>query len=210
MAKKGLLTGVDGITRCGWAGEDDLYRSYHDDDWGRPMVEDGALFELLMLEAFQSGLSWLTILRKRDGFRAAFDGFDIGKIARYGEKDVERLLGDAAIVRNRAKVLATINNARRYEDLAEEFGSLGAYVWGYEPDPGSRPKDLDWDTLLTMPKTAESTSMSKDLKKRGWSFVGPTTVYSFMQSAGIVNDHIEGCDLREQCERDRARFTRPS
>ena len=209
MAPKGLLTGDDGVTRCGWAGEDDLYRSYHDDEWGRPMEGDSALFELLMLEAFQSGLSWLTILRKRTGFRQAFDGFDIGKVARYGDKDVTRLLGDAGIVRNRAKVLATINNARRYEDLAEEFGSLGAYVWGYEPRAEDRPKKLDWETLVAMPKTPESTAMSKDLKKRGWAFVGPTTVYSFMQSAGIVNDHLEGCDHRAPCERERKGFTRP-
>jgi DNA-3-methyladenine glycosylase I len=210
MAKKGLSTGEDGVTRCRWAGEDGLYRSYHDDEWGRPMAGEEALFELLMLEAFQSGLSWLTILRKREGFRDAFDGFAIAKVARYGDAEVARLLADAGIVRNRAKVQATINNARRYEDLVDDVGSLGAYVWGFEPDPEARPKKLDWDTLMTMSKTPESIAMSKDMKKRGWSFVGPITVYSFMQSAGIVNDHIDGCDHRRPCERERQAFTRPT
>ena len=207
---EGLVTGDDGVTRCRWGAGDDLYRSYHDEEWGRPFAGEDALFELMMLEAFQSGLSWLTILRKRDHFRAAFDGFSIAKIARYGDKDVARLLVDAGIVRNRAKVLATINNARRYEELAAEFGSLGAYVWSFEPEPKTRPKKLDWKTLTTMAKTPESTAMSKDLKKRGWAFLGPTTVYSFMQSAGIVNDHIEGCDHRNACEKERAAFTRPT
>ena len=207
---EGLVTGDDGVTRCGWGAGDDLYRSYHDDEWGRPMAGENSLFELMMLEAFQSGLSWLTILRKRESFKEAFDGFSIEKVSRYGDKDVARLLADAGIVRNRAKVLATINNAGRYQELAGEFGSLGAYVWSYEPDPKTRPKRLDWKTLMTMPKTSESTAMSKDLKKRGWSFLGPTTVYSFMQSAGIVNDHVEGCDHRDVCEKERAAFTRPS
>jgi DNA-3-methyladenine glycosylase I len=209
MAKKGLTTGEDGITRCWWAGDDPLYRSYHDDEWGRPMDGDGSLFELLMLEAFQSGLSWLTILRKREGFRTAFDDFSIEKIARYTKKDVTRLMNDASIVRNRAKILATINNAQRYEDLTDEFGTLGAYVWSYEPDPKTRPKKLTWAALMKMSKTPESIAMSKDLKKRGWSFVGPTTVYSFIQSAGIVNDHIEGCDHREPCEKARSAFVPP-
>ena len=206
----GLVTGDDGVTRCGWGAGDDLYRSYHDDEWGRPLSGDEALFELMTLEAFQSGLSWLTILRKRGSFRTAFNGFAIAKIAGYGDEDVARLLADAGIVRNRAKVLATINNARRYGELTDEFGSLGAYVWGFEPSAENRPKKLDWKTLMTMAKTPGSTAMSKDLKKRGWAFLGPTTVYSFMQSAGIVNDHIEGCDHRDVCEKERAAFTRPS
>jgi DNA-3-methyladenine glycosylase I len=205
-----LTTGEDGVTRCSWAGDDDLYRSYHDSDWGRPLKGDEALFELLMLEAFQSGLSWLTILRKRDSFREAFDGFSISKVARYGDRDVERLLGDPGIVRNRAKVLATINNARRYEDLVDEFGTLGAFVWGYEPGPDERPPELDRNTLMNMATTPASKAMSKDLKKRGWAFVGPTTAYSFMQSAGIVNDHIEGCDHRNACELERNAFVRPT
>ena len=206
----GLVTGDDGVTRCGWGAGDDLYRSYHDDEWGRPMSGDEALFELMTLEAFQSGLSWLTILRKRGSFRTAFDGFAIEKIAGYGDQDVARLLADAGIVRNRAKVLATINNARRYDELTNEFGSLGAYVWSFEPSAEERPKRLNWKTLTTMAKTPESAAMSKDLKKRGWAFLGPTTVYSFMQSAGIVNDHIEGCDHRAACEAARAAFDRPS
>ena len=210
MPKKGLSTDEQGITRCWWAGDDPLYRSYHDDEWGRPIEGDEALFELLMLEAFQSGLSWLTILRKREGFRKAFDKFSIERIARYTKKDFTRLMNDAAIVRNRAKIQATINNAQHYEDLIDEFGSLSSFVWRYEPDPKTRPKRLTWDALTKMPKTPESTAMSKDLKKQGWTFVGPTTVYSFMQSAGLVNDHIEGCDHRTPCEQARAAFKRPA
>ena len=189
--------------RCWWAGDDPLYRRYHDSEWGHPIADDRHLFELLSLEAFQSGLSWLTILRKRDGFRAAFSKFDLEVVATYDERDVERLLGDAGIVRNRAKITATINNASRCLELVQEKGSFAEYVWGWAPAPASRPKEIDHVTLLAMATTPESTTLAKDLKKRGWRHVGPTTAYSFMQSAGLVNDHLEGCDFREEVEEAR-------
>ena len=197
------------MLRCSWGTADPLYVGYHDDEWGRPVTDDSRLFEKLSLEGFQSGLSWLTILRKRDNFRAAFAGFDIAKIARFDRRKVERLLNDAGIVRHRGKIEATINNARRYGELVEEFGSLAAYVWAYEPDPATRPAHLDWSTLREMTTSPEATAMSKDLRKRGWAFVGPTTAYTFMQAMGLVNDHITGCESREPVERARAALTRP-
>jgi DNA-3-methyladenine glycosylase I len=158
--------------------------------------DDQRLFEKLALEGFQSGLSWLTILRKRENFRAAFDGFAFEKVARYGPKEVERLLLDAGIVRHRGKIESTINNAKRCCDLVDEVGSLAEYVWRFEPDSKSRPKKLTWETLRTMATSPQSVALAKDLKKRGWSFVGPTTVYAFMQAMGLVNDHIDGCFVR--------------
>lgn len=203
----GIITGEDGVKRCFWAGSDPLYRSYHDNEWGRPVADDRRLFEKLCLEGFQSGLAWITILRKRENFRAAFAGFDIPTVAAFTDADVERLVGDAGIVRHRGKIVSTINNARRAMDLQAEAGSLAAFIWRFEPDPASRP------TVFTMqdiqPKTAESTALSKELRKRGWSFVGPTTVYAFMQSMGLVNDHIDGCHIRDAVERERAVFVRP-
>jgi len=207
---EGLAKGEDGVIRCSWAGEDELYRAYHDREWGRPIRDDRTLFELLTLEAFQSGLSWLTILRKRDSFREAFSGFAIEEIARYRPTDIDRLLGDTGIVRNRAKILATINNAQRYEALADEFGGLGGFVWSYEPPDDARPAKVTWKALMAVSATPASTALSKDLKRRGWAFVGPTTAYSFMQSAGLVNDHITGCPQRESCERARRAFKRPT
>ncbi|HMN85388.1 MAG TPA: DNA-3-methyladenine glycosylase I, partial [Bauldia sp.] len=189
----GLMVGPDGRTRCAWHGGADDYMAYHDREWGRPMADDRRLFEKICLEGFQSGLSWLTILRKRENFRAAFAGFELGKVARFGEKDVARLLGDAGIVRHRGKIESTINNAKRAVELVKTEGSLAAYFWRFEPDPATRPERFDWATLRAMPKTPESIALSKDLKKRGWSFVGPTTVYAFMQAMGLVNDHVEGC-----------------
>jgi DNA-3-methyladenine glycosylase I len=168
--------------------------------------DDRRLFEKLCLEGFQSGLSWLTILRKRDGFRRAFADFDFEQVARFGERDVERLLGDTAIVRHRGKIEATVNNARRAIELVEAEGSLAKYVWRFEPDAAARPKRLTWDVLCEMATTEESRALAKDLKKRGWRFVGPTTVYAFMQAMGLVNDHIEGCDARETVARARAGF----
>jgi len=206
---EGLAVGSDGRARCWWPGEDPLYRAYHDSEWGRPVDDDRRLFEKLCLEGFQSGLSWLTILRKRESFRAAFDGFDPAAIARYDERDVERLMGDAGIVRNRAKILATITNARRYHDLLPEFGSFAAYLWGFEPVPASRPERVDHATLLTMGVSPESTALSKDLRRRGWAFVGPTTAYAAMEAMGLVNDHLEGCFARAEVERDRRAFDRP-
>ncbi len=209
MDESGLIVAEDGRKRCWWHGGQTDYQAYHDEEWGRPVADDRRLFEKICLEGFQSGLSWLTILRKRENFRAAFAGFDFSTVAAFGDADIERLLGDAGIVRHRGKIVSTINNAARALDLADEFGSLAAYFWSYEPGPDDRPKVLDHATLMTLAKTETSTRLSKDLKRRGWSFVGPTTVYAFMQAMGMVNDHIEGCCIRDAVEADRAAFTRP-
>jgi DNA-3-methyladenine glycosylase I len=166
---------------------------YHDEEWGRPVHDDRRLFEKICLEGFQAGLSWLTILRKREHFRRGFAGFDVDEVARFGARDVERLLQDAGIVRHRGKIESTINNARRAIELRGEFGSLDAYFWGWRPDGASRPKRITRDTLTAMPTTPESIALSRDLRKRGWTFVGPTTIYAFMQAMGLVNDHVEGC-----------------
>ncbi len=187
-----LRTGDDGVTRCWWCGDDPLYVAYHDLEWGRHVTDDTRLFEKLCLEGFQSGLSWLTILRKRENFRAAFDGFDAERIARYGDDDVARLLGDAGIVRHRGKIESTINNARRVLELREAEGSLYLYVQRFRTDTPTRTAQGPGIASLTV----ESTAMSKDLKRRGWSFVGPTTVYAFMQAMGLVNDHLDGCSAR--------------
>ena len=203
---KGLVQGDDGLVRCFWGESAPEYRAYHDTEWGFPVDEDRRLFEKICLEGFQSGLSWLTILRKREAFRRAFAGFDFEQVARFGNRDVERLLGDASIVRHRGKIEATINNARRAVELVEEEGSLAEYVWRFEPDPGTRPSRLTWDVLGEMSTTDESRALAKDLKKRGWRFVGPTTVYAFMQAMGLVNDHLDGCFAREPAERARADF----
>jgi DNA-3-methyladenine glycosylase I len=178
----GLAHGDDGVVRCAWGDSTPDYREYHDDEWGRPVTDDRRLFEKLSLEGFQSGLSWLTILRKRPAFRAAFADFDFHAVARYTADDVERLLQDAGIVRHRGKIEATINNAQRAVELVEAEGSLARFVWSYD-DPAP---------------------LAKELKRRGWRFVGPTTVYAFMQAMGLVNDHEPGCEARERCERERA------
>ncbi|ASP36146.1 DNA-3-methyladenine glycosylase I [Labrenzia sp. VG12] len=205
----GLLRGNDGKERCWWHGGLEDYQQYHDTEWGWPVDEDRRLFEKICLEGFQSGLSWLTILRKREGFRAAFANFEFEQVAKFTEADVERCLQDAGIVRHRKKIESTINNARRALELRDEFGSLAAYFWSYEPKPENRPEKIDFATARTLGKTAESTALSKDLKKRGWSFVGPTTVYAFMQSMGMVNDHLEGCCCRDDIEAARDAFKRP-
>jgi DNA-3-methyladenine glycosylase I len=205
----GLIAGEDGAARCFWCGDDALYRTYHDEEWGRPVTDDVRLFEKICLEGFQAGLSWLTILRKRENFRRGFAGFDMDKVAAFGPADVERLLGDAGIVRHRGKIESTINNAARARELRDEAGSLAAYFWRFEPDPKTRPKRLDWATLKTMSTSSESVALSKDLKTRGWSFVGPTTVYAFMQAMGLVNDHLTGCFCRAEAERERDAFKRP-
>ena len=193
---KGLKRGEDGLVRCWWCGDDAEYQRYHDTEWGVPVTDDTRLFEKLCLEGFQSGLSWLTILRKRDNFRKAFSNFDVRKVARYDKRKVERLLKDAGIVRHRGKIESTINNAKRALQVQDEFGSLSDYFWGFEPPKSERPRKLTHAALIKLGKTPTSTALSKDLKKRGWSFVGPTTAYAFMQSMGIVNDHIEGCEFR--------------
>jgi DNA-3-methyladenine glycosylase I len=206
---EGVLRGDDGVLRCWWCGVDPLYQAYHDDEWGTPVERDRRLFEKLSLEGFQSGLSWLTILRKRENFRRAFADFDMETVARFGPADVERLLSDPGIVRNRAKIEATIGNARRYAALADEFGSLAAYVWRFEPDPATRPATLDHATLLTFTTSPEATAMSKDLRRRGWAFIGPTTAYAFMQAMGLVNDHLDGCAAGARVRAARARFRAP-
>ena len=206
----GLAEGADGRVRCAWAGTSPDYVAYHDGEWGRPTLDDRWLFEKICLEGFQSGLSWLTILRKRENFRRAFSQFDLRRVARFGDRHIEKLLADAGIIRHRGKIASTINNAARALELVAAEGTLASYVWRFEPASTSRPKRLDWATLTTMAKTAESIALSKDLKKRGWSFVGPTTMYAFMQSAGIVNDHVEGCYCRPEVERERRAFRRPS
>jgi DNA-3-methyladenine glycosylase I len=190
-----LVRGGDGVSRCAWGDSTPEYRAYHDTEWGRPVTDDRRLFEKLCLEGFQSGLSWLTILRKREAFRSAFAGFDFERVARYGDADVERLLGDAAIVRHRGKIEATINNARRAVELVEAEGSIAAFVWRFEPAPAPPSRAAE---------TEESRALAKELKRRGWRFVGPTTVYAFMQAMGLVNDHVEGCDARPAVERARA------
>jgi DNA-3-methyladenine glycosylase I len=204
-----LTRGEDGVVRCFWGASTPEYEAYHDTEWGFPVADDHRLFEKLCLEGFQSGLSWLTILRKREGFRKAFAGFDFEQVARFGEKDVDRLLQDASIVRHRGKIEATINNAKRAVELVEEEGSVAAFVWRFEPDPATRPKRPTWEELLRMAQTDESRALAKELKRRGWRFVGPTTVYAFMQAMGIVNDHLHGCDAREAVERARAEFSPP-
>ncbi|HET9781627.1 MAG TPA: DNA-3-methyladenine glycosylase I [Candidatus Dormibacteraeota bacterium] len=185
------------MARCWWGDSDDLYRRYHDTEWGRPVSNDRRLFEKLVLEGFMSGLSWATILRKRENFRAAFKDFDPAAVARFGSRDVARLMGDEGIVRNRAKIEATINNARRHAELVSEFGSFPAYVWRFEPK--RRPEGM----------LPEAVAMSKDLRKRGWAFVGPTTVHSFMEAMGLVNDHVRGCAAGRECDALRREFIRP-
>ena len=204
---KGLLLGDDGVVRCWWAGSDPLYLRYHDREWGRPVKTETRLFEKLCLEGFQAGLAWITILRKREAFRAAFAGFDPERVATFGARDVTRLLKDAGIVRHRGKIESTINNARRALVLRAE-GGLPAYAWSFEPR-GRRAR-VTQARLMTMSTTAASVAISRDLKARGWTFVGPTTLYAFMQAMGLVNDHLEGCAMREPCERERAAFRRPS
>ncbi len=205
----GLVRHADGVTRCWWPGEDPLYLRYHDDEWGSPVTDDHRLFEKICLEGFQAGLSWLTILRKRPQFRRAFAEFDIDRVAGFGARDTARLLDDAGIVRHRGKIESTINNARRAAAVGDEFGSLAAYFWRWEPDPRTRPRRLTRRALMQLGQTPESIALSKDLKARGWTFVGPTTVYAFMQAMGLVNDHLEGCASRIAVEEARAKLRRP-
>jgi DNA-3-methyladenine glycosylase I len=203
----GVVEGADGRPRCWWPGSDPLYLNYHDTEWGRPVCDDILLFEKLCLEGFQSGLSWLTILRKRENFRVAFAGFDFERVARFGQREIERCLADAGIVRHRGKIESVVNNARRARELVDQEGSLAAFLWRYEPDPKSRPKRIEKDGIG--PTSAESLALSKELRKRGWSFVGPTTVYAFMQAMGLVNDHLHGCACRAAAETERRAFVRP-
>lgn len=202
-AGPGLVAGDDGNTRCAWGAGDALYVEYHDQEWGVPVTSDEALFEKLCLEGFQAGLSWITVLRKRPAFRAAFAHFHIDDVAAFTDADVERLVADAGIIRHRGKIASTINNARRARELRHEFGSLAAYLWRWEPADASPARPLP-------AVTAESTALSRDLKRRGWTFVGPTTVYAFMQAMGLVDDHLDGCWRRPVIEGQRAALVRPA
>jgi DNA-3-methyladenine glycosylase I len=197
----GLSKTEEGVVRCWWPGSDAIYQRYHDEEWGVPVTDDHRLFEKICLEGFQSGLSWLTILRKRENFRAAFAGFDVDRVASFTARDTRRLLNDAGIVRHRGKIESTIPNARKARALRDECGSLASYFWRWQPDPSTRPRRLTRAALMQMSTTPASMALSKDLKRRGWTFVGPTTVYAFMQAMGLVNDHLEGCFRRRELER---------
>jgi len=195
--------------RCDWAGSAPLYLDYHDHEWGRPVVDDQRLFEKICLEGFQSGLSWITILRKRERFREVFAGFDFERVARFGEADIERLLADPGIIRHSGKINATINNAAMALEIIGEFGSLAAYFWGFEPEVKNRPDNIGRKEIKAISVTPESIALSNDLKKRGFKFVGPTTCYAFMQAMGLVNDHVEGCFCHAEIEAERKTFARP-
>ncbi len=211
MSEEWLIEGPDGRLRCGWQANLPDHLAYHDNEWGRPVADDIRLFEKLCLEGFQSGLSWLTILRKRENFRAAFSGFDFNVLAGIdAEEAMSSHLADAGIVRHRGKIASVYNNARRAVELAAEHGSLAAYFWAHEPAEDARPARIDREYLAANPKTEVSIRISKDLKKRGWSFVGPTTIYAFMQAMGLVNDHVHGCTCRPIVESERAAFRRPA
>lgn len=197
------IKGPDGKARCSWCSAAPEFFEYHDSEWGFPVDDDHRLFEKICLEGFQSGLSWRTILAKRENFRAAFHHFDIERVARFTQRDVNRLLKDAGIVRHRGKIEAVINNAKQAKQLIKDEGSLAAFVWRYEPDKKNLAKPQ------TVSTSAEAIALSKDLKKMGWKFVGPTTVYAFMQAMGMVNDHIEGCVFRSKVEHARKSFKRP-
>ncbi|MBV1860138.1 MAG: DNA-3-methyladenine glycosylase I [Nannocystaceae bacterium] len=199
-----LYRAPDGKNRCMWAGAAPGFLAYHDTEWGFPVDDDQRLFEKLCLEGFQSGLSWRTILTKRENFRAAFANFEIDAVARFNSRSVDRLLGDAGIIRHRGKIEAAINNAKRAQELIAETGSLAAYAWSFEPDPASLPEP---QTLTT---SEQSKALSKDLKRRGWKFVGPTTMFAFMQAMGLVNDHSIGCVVRSRVAKARTKFSSPA
>ena len=209
-APTGLFTDETEVARCVWCRATPFYQHYHDHEWGLPVGSDTRLFEKICLEGFQAGLSWLTILNKREGFRAAFAGFDMDKVAAFDETDEKRLVLDAGIVRHRGKIVSTINNAKRAQALRQEFGSLAAYFWRFEPEPGTRPAQINRQTLSGVTTSPESIALSKDLRKRGWSFVGPTTMYAFMQAMGLVNDHLEGCNARATVAQARQDFEIPT
>ena len=205
--RSGLAAGPDGKLRCSWGVSAPDYVPYHDREWGFPVDDDHRLLEKLCLEGFQSGLSWLTILRKRDGFRRAFQRFDPAKVARFTARDVTRLVKDASIIRHRGKIESTINNARRALEVIDERGSLAAYVWSFTPPARERPKKLTLAALRKLGESPTAAALAKDLKKRGWTFVGPTTVYAFMQAMGLVDDHLDGCVIRAAAEAARARHS---
>jgi len=197
------IKGPDGKPRCKWCEAAPEFFDYHDKEWGFPVADDQHLFEKICLESFQCGLSWRTILAKRENFRMAFHDFDFNKVAKFTKRDINRLLKDEGIVRHRGKIEATINNSKRMQELIKQEGSLASFIWQYEPDPKKLGKPQSEST------SAESVALSKELKKRGWKFVGPTTVYAFMQAMGLINDHVKNCVIRDKVERVRKRFKRP-
>lgn len=199
--QSGLRTDPDGRPRCAWHQGHADYMKYHDEEWGRPVLDDIRLFEKICLEGFQAGLSWLTILRKRENFRAAFADFDYERVATFTTADEERLMQDAGIVRHRGKIQSTIHNAGRACAMVDEFGSLSNFFWRFVPEPAERPSDFSFDTLKSITQSPTSKRLSRELKKRDWRFVGPTTAYAFMQAMGLVNDHLEGCFCRPEIER---------
>ena len=207
--KLSLTKHPDGLHRCSWCGDIPEYIHYHDTEWGMPVANDQRLFEKIVLEGFQSGLSWITILRKREAFRKAFAGFDIDKVARFTQADVERLVLDAGIVRHRGKIVSAINNAKQARELIDTQGSLAQFVYKFRPDKKARPEKITPDVAMTLTQTPESQALSKELKGLGFSFVGPTTMYAFMQSMGVVNDHLEGCESRAKVEAALQGFTVP-
>ena len=206
----GIVTGSDGVRRCWWSDGSPEYEAYHDREWGRPVRADQRLFEKVCLEGFQAGLSWLIVLRKREGLRAAFDGFDFRRLARRDASRVEALLKAPVMIRHRGKITSVLNNARRACELAEEAGSLASFFWRYEPPPAHRPPRMTRAALLKLTTCPEAVALSRELKKRGWTFVGPTTLYAFMQGVGLVNDHLEGCPVRPQVERERRAWRGPA
>jgi len=205
----GLIRGEDGLHRCWWGAEDPLYRAYHDHEWGFPVVDERRLFEKICLEGFQSGLSWLTILKKRENFRRAFADFDFHAVARFDEADVARLLADAGIVRHRGKIEATIHNAERAVALSKTEGGVARFFWTYEPTAAERPARMDKASLLSLTKPPPAITLSRALKAWGFKFVGPTTAYAFMQAMGLVNDHLEGCHVRQAVAEARAALPAP-
>lgn len=201
MTNEWLRVDEHGVTRCWWPGEDAQYIEYHDKEWGRPVTDDQKLFEKLCLEGFQSGLSWLTILRKRENFRKAFKHFEIEKVANFNQRDIEQLMNDAGIVRHRGKIEATINNAQRALELLDTVGPINKYIWSFASDKKFGRDGTPMHESGIASTSPSATALSKDLKKRGWKFVGPTTVYSFMQSMGLINDHLDGCCVQQECEK---------
>jgi DNA-3-methyladenine glycosylase I len=209
-APTGLFTDDQHVTRCVWCRATPEYQHYHDHEWGFPVQDDRRLFEKISLEGFQAGLSWLTILNKREAFRRGFAEFDIDQVSKFGEAESKRLLLDSGIVRHRGKIASTINNAQRAQELSREFGSLSGYFWRFEPAPDTRPQQITRKTMSGVTTSLESIALSKDLRKRGWSFVGPTTMYAFMQAMGLVDDHLEGCVARTKTLDARAAFESPA
>lgn len=201
-----IRSATDSVVRCWWCDSSDLYRDYHDDEWGMPVSDDQRLFEKMCLEGFQAGLSWITILKKRESFRRCFKDFEIAKVARFREATVDKLVQDASIIRHRGKIESTINNAKQAQKMIKEFGSLAAFFWSFEP--AKSPKRRNRSQIPAV--TDESTALSKELKRRGWSFVGPTTCYALMQAMGMMNDHIVTCESWQRVETARTKFKRPT